>query len=540
MKVKNKIIIFFIIFSVFIYQKVYSANGNISINFDDVDIKLAIKTFSEIFNKNIIYPPEINGKISISAPQKVDKKEALKILSSVLREKGYLLIEKENYFVIIPAGKTSPDFSEISYGKNIPEKLIKKNAYTIHLVKLKYANPEKIKKAITPFSGADIKISVEKDSNSILLSGKAKEINKMLNLIRIIDSNNSNFEQNKLYVIKCKNISSDKAAESLNTLFTKKIRNEGIENQGTIPTFISHKESNSIIILSDARSLENIKQVLKKIDVPKKQILVKAVVAEITEQTAKKIGFDILSTGGVLYATKNGFSKISESGINSTLLSGADAQNSAVSYSQGIQNYPDSKIPDIGWVIQLSKQYNGIDILSTPKLITADNEEAEIIVGKNLAFLKDSQVTPQGGTVKTFDFKDVGLKLKIKPRIGENGIISLNIEQQYEEVIGTSFEGGIETSKRSINTTVILKNGALAVLGGLSSNIKNNYKEGPPILSDIPIINLLFRKKSTKTEKKNLILFITAQILKTPEDLQKIANQETANLVKKNEYNKNK
>ncbi|MBN1521273.1 MAG: hypothetical protein JW928_01970 [Candidatus Aureabacteria bacterium] len=511
----------------FSFASAFPAEMLISMDFEDVEIKMLIKTMSEILEKNFIISNQVEGRVSLSAPKNVTKEEALSMLRAILLIHGYALIEKPEAFEVVSAENAKTVQDQVSFGRSLPEDITSSNSYITHLVKLEYADAEEVKNVLTPLLSKGGYLGIVPENNAVIMTGDIESLKKILTLINQIDRQHSALGRDALQVVKCHNISSSQAAEMLDKLYASKLRMEGRSEGQNFPSFISHEESNSLLISANAGDMEKLKDVLATIDIPKKQVLVKAVVAEITEQTAKEIGFDILSTGGVLYATEKGFTKISEAGMTSALLSGADAKGTAFTYAEGTQTISGTTIPDISWVINLSQKHSGIDILSTPKLLTADNEDAEIIVGKNLAFLKDSQVTPQGGTVKTFDFKDVGLKLKIKPRIGSDDIISLIIDQQLEEVLGSSFEGGVETSKRSITTTVILKDGSLAVIGGLTADSKNKIDQEPPVLSKIPLISWLFKRHSENTEKKNLLLFITAQIVKSPEDMDTLARKET-------------
>ncbi|MCK5708368.1 MAG: hypothetical protein KAI43_12025 [Candidatus Aureabacteria bacterium] len=496
-------------------------------DFEDVELKVLIKTMSEILEENFIISSKVEGRVSVSAPRNVSKKESLNMLKDILIVHGYVMIETPESFEITSAEDTKNLPGYFSSGKSIPEELLMSNSIITHVIPLEYTDAEEVKNLLTPLVSAGGYVGSNKETNMIVMTGDVKNIKNLLDIIKNVDQQHSSKGRNDLTVIKCNNISSLKVAEMLDKLYTSKLRMAGRTESAAYPAFIAHEESNSLLISANASETEKIVSALHTIDQQKKQVLVKAVIAEVTERTAKEIGFDILSTGGILYATEKGFAKIEDLGMNKALLGGADADNLAVSYAEGTNDFSGTIIPDISWVVKLSKKHDGIDIISTPKLLTVDNEEAEIIVGTNLAYLKDSQVTPQGGTVKTFDFKDVGLKLSIKPRISSNDMITLTLSQQLEEVLGLSFEGGVETSKRSISTTVILKDRSLAVIGGLTADNKNKSTQGVPFISKIPIIGNLFKKNSEKSEKRNLLLFITAQIVRTPQEMKDITDIES-------------
>jgi len=178
-----------------------------------------------------------------------------------------------------------------------------------------------------------------------------------------------------------------------------------------------------------------------------------------------------------------------------------------------------------------------VNILSTPQIIATDNEQARILVGNRIAFIKNSQVTAEGGTVSTFEFRDIGLELVITPHIGEQGFVRLQVEQRTEDVIGQSFEGAPETAKRETKTTVSVQNNKTIVLGGLiRDNVIKSVRK-VPILGDVPIIRALFRSEVTTVQKLNLLVFLTPHILHTSQIATKFT-QEKRTLIDKN-YTRN-
>jgi len=164
------------------------------------------------------------------------------------------------------------------------------------------------------------------------------------------------------------------------------------------------------------------------------------------------------------------------------------------------------------------------NLLSTPSLVTLDNQEAEIIVGQNVPFVTGettSSSTDATNPFRTIERQDIGVSLKVKPQINEGDAITMEIEQEVSNISGTATSAvDIVTNKRSIKTTVQLEDGALLVLGGLIDESVRESEQKVPGLGDIPILGALFRFKTTRNEKKNLLVFIRATIIKDPDRAQ--------------------
>ena len=168
------------------------------------------------------------------------------------------------------------------------------------------------------------------------------------------------------------------------------------------------------------------------------------------------------------------------------------------------------------------------NILSTPTLLTLDNEEAKIVVGRNLPFVTGQFTNTGGGTTPTNPFQtierqDVGLTLEVRPQISEGGTIKLDIYQEVSSVVPTVDESfGPTTNKRSIKSTVLVDDGAIIALGGLVEDSQSGGEEKVPLLGDIPIAGQLFRYNSRRRAKTNLVVFLRPVILREDNSYQSL------------------
>jgi general secretion pathway protein D len=178
----------------------------------------------------------------------------------------------------------------------------------------------------------------------------------------------------------------------------------------------------------------------------------------------------------------------------------------------------------IGALLALLDQRTGINIISTPTVVTANHHKAKINVGENIPYIKESAITTQvpttPQTINTFDYKDVGVTLEMTPHISHGGQVRMEIDTTYTQVIagapGTSVDTPT-TSKRSEQTVVTIQNGATVVIGGLISDQINDVVQKVPLLGDIPLLGFLFRNTTHEDQKTNLLLFITPHVLSNHE-----------------------
>ena len=161
------------------------------------------------------------------------------------------------------------------------------------------------------------------------------------------------------------------------------------------------------------------------------------------------------------------------------------------------------------------------NILSTPNLLTLDNEEARIVVGQNVPFITGQFTTPSSATVnpfQTIERRDVGLTLRVRPQISEAGTIKLVIYQEVSSVQDTT-PAGVVTNLRAIETNVLVDDGAIVVLGGLIQDDVRNTVEKVPVLGDIPFIGQLFRYETRRQQKTNLMVFLRPFIVRDDSDM---------------------
>lgn len=304
-------------------------------------------------------------------------------------------------------------------------------------------------------------------------------------------------------------------------------------------TVTADEGTNAIVITAGAKDYNTlIDQVISKLDIPRRQVYVEAVIVELAVTENQSLGVGILggknfNIGGnnlALFGSTFGFLDVSK------LLSGTIG---AANTNQTIDvNLPNTgggtgtntvSVPAFFSAIQFVQNNTNANILSTPNILTLDNQEAEIKIGRKVPFPTASATTIGGSLQTTFTREDVALSLKVKPQISEGGAIRMEVTQEDRDILpdtsAFSAVAGPTTSERSIKTAIVAANGQTLVLGGLIKDRYTTRINKIPGLGDIPILGYLFKQRIKEKEKVNLLVFLTPYIIREPRDFLAILNR---------------
>jgi general secretion pathway protein D len=291
------------------------------------------------------------------------------------------------------------------------------------------------------------------------------------------------------------------------------------------------EETNALIITADPNTLKNLKAVIRQLDIRRAQVLIEAIIAEITTSNDKELGVGIAVDGsqksdGALPVGVSNFAGIGE--LLLSTIGGATPTSLPSGLSFGIGDERSNGVR-YGALLRALQTDQNTNILSTPNIVTLDNEEAELIVGQNLPFVTGS-FTGTGSTdpnnpFQTIERQDVGLTLKVTPQINEGDTVKLVLEQETSSVIPGTVEQGIATRKRSIKTSVLVDDGGILILGGLMQEEVTDTESKVPLLGDIPVLGFLFRSQGTTKSKANLMVFLRPSILRDHNDAALVTNE---------------
>lgn len=278
---------------------------------------------------------------------------------------------------------------------------------------------------------------------------------------------------------------------------------------------------NALVITSTPEQFRALQSVIRQLDVRRAQVQVEAVIAEVSVDKATNLGIQWRFSGD-----SNITGTIGAASINST--SGISINPAATVGGFTLGSFKDGGFTLRALINALSSD-TGTNVLSTPTLVTLDNQEAEISVGQNVPFVTGTQQTTGGlaNPFQTIERKDVGVKLKVKPQINEGDAVRLDIEQEVSSVSSTAVSGAsdIVTNKRSIKTSVLVDDGKIVVLGGLIKDDLTETVSKVPGLGDIPLIGRLFSTTRTTLVKTNLMVFLHPTIVRNVDDSTRLASE---------------
>lgn len=485
-----------ILFFIFSFTCNILANDKININFKDLKISELIKITSKVINKNILFTNEIEGTADFIPNKEVSKNELIKILEFVLEEKGYSLVSENNILRVVKSSMIKKENIIIKL-KNINANEAKKS---LELISLTMINNEEEKTVI-----------IENEySNSLILIGQKRNLEILSNHIKSIDKS-SYSRKKEIKIFPLKNVEATNVIKILDEIINKR---EFI-NSADKPLFSLDVESNSIIIMGLDNEISSINNLIKELDKEKTQVYVQARIIEVNDDLVNQIGVSYGIFGA--NASSNVLSSFSSSLNNGEVPS---------LFIDGLT------IPDLtsglalGASLNLLKQNGALDIVSEPSILAINNKESSIYVGETISIKVSSSVT-DGGTIKeNYEREDVGLTLKVKPRISNDTKVTLEIETILEGVKTTqTISGNADTSKKQIKTTTILNNGESVIIGGLIENRVESTNQKVPLLGDIPLFGELFKNTVNNTEKNNLVVIVTPYLIPKTKDITFVRNK---------------
>ncbi len=421
-----------------------------------------------------------------------------------------------------------------------------KKSHIVHLenalVKDVFPNIQSMSKALFPQDIVSEKVDVMQDisANSIILVGKASNVRQLYNYIKQLDIKGKENRQT-MHVVPLQNSNVEDMEKILSKIVPQMTGNVG----GTAPkggkpipkaVIASDIERNALIILANEEQYQNILDTVKQLDIEKSQVYIQAKIVEVNTNLAENIGVKYGLNGGAI--TSNGlFSLAANAGAPALSLSRELLQflngnqvtrfdNNGNAYTTTEQSFKFdniSKVFALGAKLDLLKQHGAAQILSKPSILSTNNKESTIYVGRTQSILTQSQQSTQGSSnvLNNYSREDIGITLKVKPRLSANNKVSLEIETTIEDILpgsGTSADRPT-TTKRSVKTNAIVNHAETIILGGLIKSADGNSVTKVPILGDIPIIGRLFRSNGNSNNKVNVVIYITPYIIKKSSDL---------------------
>lgn len=364
-------------------------------------------------------------------------------------------------------------------------------------------------------TAGSIRVVADERSNRLIIKGEKSARERIRKLIEDLDQ--PSYFTGSARVMRLQYADAKKLAELLKGLLSDSPAGDK-DNQAKGKAGIhADEELNALVVRAEPSLMKEIEELVSALDVRRAQVLIESAIVEVTGDISDALGFQWVA--GDLDKPVGGTS-FSNAGPSLSSIAGSIASgNAAAAIGSGLTlgGYSESNgQPEFGLIMQALSSNTNTNLLSTPSIMTLDNQEAEIIVGQNVPFLTGSTASSTNtNPFTTIQRQDVGITLKVKPHIHDGTAIRLEVEAKAESVAQTTVAGSADliTNKRSLKTMILADNEETIVLGGLIRDDMREVESKVPLLGDIPLLGWLFKSKSVTQVKSNLMVFLRPTIV---------------------------
>jgi len=577
-----------------------SAQEQVRINFRDADIRSVIESVAEITGKSFVLDPRVKGKVTIIAPQAIDSSLLYSAVLSAIQVQGFQAVEDGAVTRIVPfnqafsfAGgigdnKLETQVLKIKYVQAstlvpVLKPMLSNGARLMAFAQSNYlvvsdirSNVNQLKALIKEMDDPDhsmvevINLDYISAAEAVHIAGQLKQLQKQdLSLVedglnnRVIVSGPGIARSAFKSMLKSLDIPSTKKggveviyldysrAAEIKPIIDGMLKSDVFlrlagESAGDKKSKTSYQIeiddlNNALIIAASSAVIREVKNVVSKLDRSRPQVLIEAVIAELSENQAKEL------SANLIYTSKNRGGYLTNfDGLLSTLLGAGLGDPSDVDVKTALGQLPESTLgvagdfdgvtgKGMGVLIQALKTDGSTNILSTPSVVTLDNEEATLSVGEEVPFVTGSFSSISNNNsgsnpFTTVNREEVGVMLKVKPQISKGNAVRLEIEQESSKV--KSGEPGLQTtSKSTMQTNVMIQDGELLILGGLIEDQTDNAASKVPLLGDIPLLGRLFKSSNKSESQSVLMMFIRPTIIRNAEDARLLSKDKFEHLI---------
>ena len=584
---KNKMKFFKnIILSLFLFfgsVNVLLAQESFVLNYEDVDIKKVTQDIAQFSKKTIILDPRVKGRITIYSNANLDRRQVWDVYLRTIQVNGFSAISENGFVRIVPDNEATRDENTVSVSSS--------GDYKTLVIPLINRSTEEVLPMIKPITGRQAHLSSIPSVNSILIVDRSSNVKRIQDLIKDLDKNNaakiSIIKLNNLSSIEAvrildklkaqnnptinkfiaipfnpsnsvivsaneyvtnninetlKSLDEDvKTDDSIDVVYLKYAKSADIaailnsvssgfipDNDGAKTVITHHEKTNSLIISSAEANLSTIRNIISQLDIRRAQVLVEAIIVELSETAASSLGVETVFNGTDKDSVPIGVTRFGGSAPDLLAIIGSSADETDVNLSTtasasllntqgliaGFGDLTPGKDNFVGIINAISQDSNS-NILATPSLMAMDNELATSIIGQEIPITTgESLGTNNANPFRTTSRQEVGIKLEVTPQINEGSSVVMQIKIEVSGVAGVPMSGiDIITNKRAIETTALVDNNQIIVLGGLVDEDKQDTISKVPLLGSVPILGRLFQSSSSTTVKKNLMVFLRPTII---------------------------
>lgn len=545
------------------------AASPVSLSFDDADMYQVIQTvFGEILRVNYIVDQRVKGRVTFRSVTPVEGDKVLSVMEVILRLNGVGVVEESGLYRIVPIGDVAKEPAEVTVGRN-PDSIEIEGKSIIRVVPVMYSQSSEIVKLITPFLTATAVVIDVPNINHIMLVDTDANVKRLLKLIDLFDSEQTRKRKPQVFVYHVQNSKAKDIANILQQVFlssghggaanpplaaspsagkaagasgapaARSGPEGGLIVSGSqageglispITKIIAEENLNSLIILSLPEDYEVIKEAIRRVDIIPRQVIIEGVIAEITLKDDLKLGvswalqFSPGGMNGVLGAV-DGTVGFDVPGATATSTTGS-----------GTFTFAGTVGGDFKTVIDTLATQSKAKLLAVPRILVTDNKEARIQVGEQVPIVTTETIaSTTTNAQRTIQYKDIGIILKVKPRINEGGLVTLDLAQEvssYDTITLFDGETNIIVKKTEATTNLVVQDGQTILIGGLVREDISAARSGIPYLSKIPLLGYLFGSTTDENHRKELIILLTPRVIKNQHDARKATSSYVDDITK--------
>ena len=530
--------------------------GQFILNFDDADVYTIIQTiFGEALRVNYVVDPRVKGRVTFRAVAPVPMDNVLPLMEVILRLNGIGIVEDNGLYRIVPISDISKEPSPVSFGRD-PEKIPTTGKALLQVVPITYVQSSEVLKLITPFASNNAVLIDVPKGNQIIIVDTDANVRRMLKLIEIFDNEKLKQRKPQVFVYQVQNSKAKDIASLLQQIFmgskpgmqerpsapsrTGAAPQSAQSSPSPVPAISSHPQvstittggetlvadftriipdeiMNTVIILSTPEDYATIKKTIEEIDIVPRQVVIEGMIAAVSLTDNLSLGIAALFKGtifnldakyllspGVLTVDPN---KLSSSGFTFVGVDNAGSLRALIT--------------------ALATEGKG-KVLAAPHILVSDNREAKIQVGQQVPLTTSETYGTVGvAPVRNFQYRDIGIILKVKPRINAGGLVSLELYQEIStyETITLSGEQQLLLNKTDVTTDLVVQDNQTIVIGGLIREDTSRSRSGIPFLSKIPILGWLFGSTDDNTKRQEIIILLTPHVIKNQKDAKDISSE---------------
>jgi len=541
----------------------------VSLNFDNADLELVLRSIADITGINFIIGPGVKANVTMRTTTRVPADEVFSIMESVLGVNNLAAVKEGSYYKIVPIAVAQQEPQDVQVGK---ERTEERERYVTQIVHLDHLSADEMAKILQSFLAKGAKMLVHKETNSLIIAGFSSTIQRLLDTVKALDIPSKRDNIQRIFVYFVENAKASELANTLNTLYGRRdlVRGTAVPTRPGQPpagpgapppsppppapgqpppppgappppgteaapgevvgdvTIVSDEANNALIIKTSPRNYEIIEATIKQIDIVPKQVLIELMLAGITLNDDFRFSLEeIIRSGQFLITGSYGVAPLA------TAVAGVVQSGKAPASGLTLAFVDKDKFRV---VLNNLVDVRKAEVLANPHLLTANNKEANIQIGsevpiptgvQTLGTTSSNDTGTSSNLFSTFQRKDIGIILKIKPHVNEKRLVTLDIETENTSIASEApaSEGGASFNKVTTKTAVVVQDGQSLLIGGIIRTDKSKGYTGIPFLSSIPLLGYLFRGTNESLKREELIILITPHVIGTPEEGKLISEQ---------------